>query len=123
MKDLISVTPSEFKRNFGEIIDMCTDMCMTSGHETSVAIQENENSQTHIEIATVTPIDGGVKYSYNHELLKKYGIGTDNRMNKIESVIADAFEKSGLAEYARDNKIADILQKAMKCITKELLQF
>lgn len=30
MKSLISVTPREFKRNFNEVMEMCTDMCMTT---------------------------------------------------------------------------------------------
>ena len=33
MKSLISVTPREFKRNFNEVMEMCTDMCMTTDQE------------------------------------------------------------------------------------------
>ena len=123
MKSLISVTPREFKRHFGEVMDMCTDVCMTTNQEISIAIPEKKNSQTHVEIAKITPVGKGVKYSYNHEILKKFGINTDSRMNKIESIIADAFEKSGMTEYARSNKKAvGKLQNAIMITAKELVK-
>ena len=123
MKSLISVTPREFKRHFGEVMDMCTDVCMTTNQEISIVIPEKKNSQTYVEIAKITPVCEGVKYSYNHEILKKFGINTDSRMNKIESIIADAFEKSGMAEYARNNKKAvGKLQNAIMITAKELVK-
>lgn len=123
MKSLISVAPREFKRHFGEVMDMCTDVCMTTNQEISIVIPEKKNGQTYVEIAKITPVDGGVKYSYNYEILKKFGINTDNRMNKIESIIADAFEKSGMAEYARNNKKAvGKLQNAIMITAKELVK-
>ena len=123
MKSLISVTPREFKRHFGEVMDMCTDVCMTTNQEISIAIPEKKNGQTYVEIAKITPVDGGFKYDYNHELLKKFGINTDSRMNKIESIIADAFEKSGMTEYARNNKKAvGKLQNAIMITAKELVK-
>ena len=123
MKSLISVTPREFKRHFGEVMDMCTDVCMTTNQEISITIPEKKNSQTHVEIAKITPVGEGVKYSYNHEILKKFGINTDSRMNKIESIIADAFEKSGMTEYARNNKKAvGKLQNAIMITAKELVK-
>ncbi len=123
MKSLISVTPREFKHRFGEVMDTCSDMCMTTNQEIVITIPEKKNGQTHIEIAKITPVDRGIKYEYNHELLKKFGINTDNRINKIENVIADAFEKSGMAECARNNKeIVDKLQSAMIIAAKELAE-
>lgn len=123
MKSLISVTPREFKRHFVEVMDMCADMCTTTSQEIVSTIPEKKNGQTYIEIAKITPVDGGIKYNYNHELLKKFGINTDNRMNRIENVIADAFEKSGMAEYARNNKeAADKLQSTMIIAAKELVK-
>ena len=123
MKSLISVAPREFKCHFGEVMDMCTDVCMTTNQEISIVIPEKKNGQTYVEIAKITPVDGGVKYSYNYEILKKFGINTDNRMNKIESIIADAFEKSGMAEYARNNKKAvGKLQNAIMITAKELVK-
>lgn len=123
MKSLISVTPREFKRRFGEVMEMCTDMCMTTDQEIVITIPEKKNGQTHAEIAKVTPVNGGVKYEYNHELLKKFGINTDNRMNKLEMIIADAFEKSGLAEYGRKNKEAvEYMQKAMALAAREIMK-
>ena len=123
MKSLISVTPREFKRHFGEVMNMCTDMCTTTNQEIVITIPEKKNGQTHVEITKITPVSRGIKYSYNHELLKKFGINTDNRVNRIESVIADAFEKSGMAEYARNNKeVVDKLQSAMVITAKELVK-
>ena len=123
MKSLISVTPCEFKRHFGEVMEMCTDMCMTTNQEIVITIPEKKNGQTHVEIAKVTPVNGGVKYEYNYELLKKFSINTDNRMNKFEMIIADAFEKSGLAEYGRKNKEAvEYMQKAMALAAREIMK-
>lgn len=123
MKSLISVTPREFKRHFGEVMDMCIDMCMTTNQEIIITIPEKKNGQTHIEIAKVIPTGGGAKYDYNHELLKKFGINTDNRMNKIENAIADAFEKSGIIKCIKnDEEVADRLQKAMAVVAKELIK-
>ena len=50
MKSLISVAPREFKRHFGEIMGMCTDMCTAANQEIIITIPEKKNSQTHIEI-------------------------------------------------------------------------
>ncbi len=123
MKSLISVTPREFKRHFGEVMDMCTDMCMTTNQEIAITIPEKKNGQTHVEIAKITPVDRGIKYGYNHELLKKFGINIDNRMNRIENAIADAFEKSGIAEYARNNKeVAGKLQSTITIAAEELVK-
>lgn len=123
MKSLISVAPRELKRRFGEVMEMCTDMCMTTNQEIVITIPEKKNSQTHTEIAKVTPVNGGVKYEYNRELLKKFGISTDNRVNKCEMIIADAFEKSGLAGYCRKSKEAtEYMQKAMALATREIMK-
>lgn len=78
MKSLISVTPREFKRYFGEVIKMCTNVCMTTNQEIVITIPEKKNGQTYVEIAKVTPVNGGVKYEYSHELLKKFDINIDN---------------------------------------------
>lgn len=42
MKSLISVTPREFKRRFGEVMEMCTDMCMTTNQEIIIVIPKKE---------------------------------------------------------------------------------
>lgn len=94
MKILLSVTPHEFKHHFSEVMDMCTDMCMAANQEIIITIPKKKNGQTHIEIAKIIPVDGGIKYGYNHELLKKFGINTDNQMNRIENVIADKLQSA-----------------------------
>lgn len=123
MKSLISVTPREFKRHFSEVMEMCTDMCMTTNQEIAITIPEKKNGQTHIDIAKIMPVNGGVKYEYSRELLKKFGINTDSRMNKLEMIITDAFEKSGLAEYSKKNKEAvEYMQKAMTLVAREIMK-
>lgn len=124
MKSLISVTPREFKRNFNEVMEMCTDMCMTTNQEIVITVPTSRKSNTHAEIAKLIPVEGGIKYEYNKELMDKHGINASNpKAAKIEAIIADAFEKSGMAEYARNNKeAADKLQSAMIIAAKELVK-
>lgn len=123
MKSLISVAPRELKCRFGEVMEMCTDMCMTTNQEIVITIPEKKNGQTHTEIVKVTPVNGGVKYEYNRELLKKFGISLDSRVNKLEMIIADAFKKSGLTEYSKKNKEAkEYMQKAMALAAREIMK-
>ena len=123
MKSLISVAPRELKRHFGEVMEMCTDMCMTTNQEIVITIPKKKNGQTRTEIARVTPVNGGVKYEYSRELFKEFGISTDNRVNKLEMTIADAFEKSGLAGYCRKSKEAtEYVQKAVVLATREIMK-
>lgn len=124
MKSLISVTPREFKRDFNEVMEMCTDMCRTTNQEIIIAVPMSRKSNTHAEIAKLIPVEGGIKYEYNKELMNKHGINASNpKAAKIEAIIADAFEKSGMAEYARNNKeAADKLQSAMIIAAKKLVK-
>ena len=121
MKSLISVTPREFKRHFDEVMEMCTDMCMTTNQEIAITIPEKKNSQTHVEIAKVIPIGGGYKYEYNHELLKKFGINIQNpKLSKIAAIIADALEQG---VYMNISQTAEQkLAKAVETATKELVK-
>lgn len=122
MKSLISVTPREFKRHFGEVMEMCTDMCMTTDQEIVITIPEKKNGQTHAEIAKVTPVNGGVKYEYNHELLKKFGINTQNpKLSKIAAIMADALEQEKvytIVSPEAEHKLA----RAMETAAKELVK-
>lgn len=124
MKSLISVTPREFKRHFGEVMEMCTDMCMTTNQEIVITIPTSRKSNTHAEIAKLVPVEGGIKYEYNRELMDKHDINASNpKAAKIEAIIAEAFEKSRLAEYGRKNKEAvECMQKAMALAVEELVK-
>ena len=75
MKSLISVTPREFKRNFNEVMETCTDMCMTTNQEIIITVPSRK-SNTHAEIAKLVPVENGkgIKYEYNKELMDKHGI-------------------------------------------------
>ena len=70
MKSLISVTPREFKRNFNEVMEMCTDMCMTTNQEIIITVPSRK-SNTYAEIAKLVPVENGrgIKYEYNKELM------------------------------------------------------
>ena len=122
MKSLISVTPREFKRHFGEVMDICTDTCMTTNQEIVITIPEKKNGQTHTEIAKIIPVDGGYKYEYNHELLKKFGINTQNpKLSKIGAIMANALEQEKV--YAIVSPEAEHrLAKAMETAAKELVK-
>ena len=124
MKSLISVTPREFKRNFNEVMEMCTDMCTTANQEIIITVTTSRKSNTHAEIAKLIPVEGGIKYEYNKELMDKHGINASNpKLSKIGAIMADAFEKSGLAEYCRKNKEAvGYMQKAMVLAAEELVK-
>lgn len=124
MKSLISVTPREFKRNFNEVMEMCTDMCMTTNQEIIITVPTSRKSNTHAEIAKLVPVEGGIKYEYNRELMDKHGINASNpKAAKIEAIIAEAFEKSRLAEYGRKNKEAlECMQKAIALAVGELVK-
>lgn len=124
MKSLISVTPREFKRNFNEVMEMCTDMCMITNQEIVITVPTSRKSNTHAEIAKLVPVEGGIKYEYNRELMDKHGINASNpKAAKIEAIIAEAFEKSRLAEYGRKNKEAlECMQKAIALAVEELVK-
>lgn len=122
MKSLISVTPREFKRHFGEVMEMCTDMCMTTDQEIVITIPKKKNGQTHAEIAKVTPVNGGVKYEYNHELLKKFGINTQNpKLSKIAAIMADALEQEKVYTIVSP-EAEHRLARAMETAAKELVK-
>lgn len=122
MKSLISVTPREFKRNFNEVMEMCTDMCMTTNQEIVIIIPEKKNGQTHTEIAKITPVDGGYKYEYNKELMDKHGINASNpKLSKIGAIMADAFEKEGVYSLISP-EVEHRLARAAETAAKELVK-
>lgn len=122
MKNLISVTPREFKRHFSGVMEMCTDMCMATNQEIVITILEKKNSQTHTEIAKVIPVNGGYKYEYNYELLKKFGINTQNpKLSKIATIMADAFEKEGVYSLISP-EVEHRLARAVETAAKELVK-
>ena len=122
MKSLISVTPREFKRHFGEVMEMCTEMCMTTDQEIVITIPEKKNGQTHTEIVKIIPVDGGYKYEYNRELLKKFGINTQNpKLSKIATIMADAFEQEGvytIVSHEAESRLARAAETAAKELVK-----
>lgn len=122
MKSLISVTPREFKHHFGEVMEMCINMCMTTNQEIIITIPEKKNGPTHTEIARVTPVDSGVKYEYNHELFKKFGINTQNpKFSKIAAIMADALEQEKV--YTIISPEAEHrLARAMEIAAKEFVK-
>lgn len=122
MKSLISVTPREFKRNFNEVMEMCTDMCMTTNQEIIITIPTSRKSNTHAEIAKLVPVEGGIKYEYNRELMDKHGINASNpKAAKIEAIMAEAFEKEGVYSLISP-EVEHRLARAVETAAKELVK-
>lgn len=121
MKTLISVTAKELKRNYNRVLNMGAELAETTDQEIDIIICTAPHKYTPAII--IEPCNGGIKFNYNRELLGKYGICTyANKQQKIEAIIADAFEKSGIAEYARKNKgVTGKLQKAMILAAKDII--
>ena len=123
MKSLISLTPREFKRNFNEVMEMCTDMCMTTNQEIIITVPTGK-SNTHAEIAKLVPVENGrsIKYEYNKELMDKYGINTSNpKLSKIGAIMADAFEKEGVYSLISP-EVENRLARAVETAAKELVK-
>lgn len=122
MKSLISVTPREFKRNFNEVMEMCTDMCMTTNQEIIITVPTSRKSNTHAEIAKLIPVEGGIKHEYNKELMDKHGINTSNpKLSKIGAIMADAFEKEGVYSLISP-EVEHRLARAVETAAKELVK-
>lgn len=122
MKSLISVTPREFKRNFNEVMEMCTDMCMTTNQEIIITVPTSRKSNTHAEIAKLIPVEGSIKYEYNKELMDKHGINASNpKLLKIGAIMADAFEKEGVYSLISP-EVEHRLARAVETAAKELVK-
>lgn len=122
MKSLISVTPREFKRNFNEVMEMCTDMCMTTNQEIIITVPTSRKSNTHAEIAKLVPVEGGIKYEYNRELMDKYGINASNpKLSKIGAIMAEAFEKEKVYSLISP-EVEYRLARAVETAAKELVK-
>lgn len=124
MKSLISVTPREFKRNFNEVMEMCTDMCMTTNQEIIITVPTSRKSNTHAEIAKLVPVENGrgIKYEYNKELMDKYGINDSNpKLSKIEAIMADAFENEGVYSLISP-EVKNRFAKAVEIAAKKLIE-
>lgn len=122
MKSLISVTPREFKRNFNEVMEMCTDMCMTTNQEIIITVPTSRKSNTHAEIAKLIPVEGGIKYEYNKELMDKYGINASNpKLSKIGAIMAEAFEKEKVYSLISP-EVEYRLARAVETAAKELVK-
>lgn len=122
MKSLISVTPREFKRDFNEVMEMCTDLCMTTNQEIIIAVPTSRKSNTHAEIAKLIPVEGGIKYEYNKELMNKHGINASNpKLSKIGAIIADAFENEGVYSLISP-EVKNRFAKAVEIAAKKLVK-
>lgn len=124
MKSLISVTPREFKRDFNEVMEMCTDMCMTTNQEIIITVPTSRKSNTHAEIAKLVPVENGrgIKYEYDKELMDKHGINASNpRLSKIEAIMADAFENEGVYSLISP-EVKNRFAKAVEIAAKKLIE-
>lgn len=123
MKSLISVTPREFKRNFNEVMEMCTDMCMTI-KEIIITVPTSREPNTYAEIAKLVPVENGrgIKYEYNKELMDKYGINASNpKLSKIGAIMADAFENERVYSLISP-EVKNRFAKAVEIAAKKLIK-
>lgn len=124
MKSLISVTPREFKRDFNEVMEMCTDLCMTTNQEIIIVVPTSRKPNTYAEIAKLVPVENGrgIKYEYNKELMDKYGINASNhKLSKIEAIMADAFENEGVYSLISP-EVKNRFAKAVEIAAKKLIK-
>ena len=124
MKNLISVTPREFKRDFNEVMEMCIDLCMTINQEIIITVPTSRKPNTYAEIAKLVPVENGrgIKYEYNKELMDKYGINASNpKLSKIEAIMADAFENEGVYSLI-SSEVKNRFAKAVEIAAKELVK-
>lgn len=122
MKSLISVTPREYKRDFNEVMEMCTDLCMTNNQEIIITVPMSREPNTYAEIAKFIPVEGGIKYEYNKELMDKHGINASNpKLSKIGAIMADAFEKEGVYSLISP-EVEHRLARAVETAAKELVK-
>lgn len=124
MKNLISVTPREFKRDFNEVMEMCTGMCMTTNQEIIITVPTSRKSNTHAEIAKLIPVENGrgIKYEYNKELMDKYSINASNpKLSKIGAIMTDAFEDEGVYSLISP-EVKNRLAKAVEIAAKKLIE-
>ena len=124
MKSLISVTPREYKRDFNEVMEMCTDLCMTTNQEIIIVVPTSRKPNTYAEIAKLVPVENGrgIKYEYNKELMDKYGINASNpKLSKIEAIMADAFENEGVYSLISP-EVKNRFAKAVKIAAKKLIE-
>ena len=98
-------------------------MCVNTCQDIIIIIPTNKNANTYEEIARVIYNDNGYTYVYDEALLKKYNIGPDKLQTKIEVILANAFEESGIAEMAREHeKLCPMLETAMAQASKEIIK-
>lgn len=124
MKSLISVTPREFKRDSNEVMEMCTDMCMTTNQEIIITVPTSRKSNTHAEIAKLIPVENGkgIKYEYNKELMDKYGINASNpKLSKVGAIMTDAFEDEGVYSLISP-EVKNRFAKAVEIAAKKLIE-
>ena len=124
MKSLISVTPREYKRDFNEVMEMCTDMCMTTNQEIIITVPTSRKSNTHAEIAKLVPVENGrgIKYEYDKELMDKHGINASNpRLSKIGAIMANAFENEGVYSLISP-EVKNRFAKAVEIAAKKLIE-
>lgn len=124
MKSLISVTPREFKRDFNEVMEMCTYLCMATNQEIIITVPTSRKSNTHAEIAKLVPAENGrgIKYEYDKELMDKHDTNTSNpKLSKIGAIMADAFEKEGVYSLISP-EVKNRLARAVETAAKELVK-
>ena len=112
MESLISITPREFKRNFNEVMEMCTYLCTTANQEIIITVPTSRKPNTHAEIAKLIPVEGGIKHGIN---------ASNPKLSKIGAIMADAFEKEEVYSLISP-EVEHRLARAVETAAKELVK-
>lgn len=122
MGQLVSTTVKEFKQNPFEIMDICAEVCAVTCSD-CVLVVPGEKKGIYQEIARVERVGRGIRYVYNTELMRKFGINTDPKRAKVEKILADAFDKAGfflcpMSHYVVKSKFQRAVDLAYEELTK-----
>lgn len=96
-------------------------MCMTTNQEIIITVPTSRKSNTHAEIAKLIPVERGIKYEYDKELMDKHGINSNPKLSKIGAIMADAFEKEGVYSLISP-EVEHRLARAVETAAEELVK-
>lgn len=120
MGQLVSTTVNEFKQNPFKIMDICAEVCVATNAD-CVVLVPGEKKGIYQEIARVERAGRGIRYVYNVELIRKFGINVDPKRARIEKILVDAFSSVGFfSGTMRPDTLKSKFQQAVDLAYEEL---
>lgn len=120
MGQLVSTTVNEFKQNPFKIMDICAEVCVAANAD-CIVIVPGEKKGIYQEIARVERAGRGIRYVYNVELMRKFGINVDPKRARIEKILVDAFNSVGFfSGTVRPDTLKSKFQRAVDLAYEEL---